>query len=70
MLKSFEKLKANMSIKLHLLHNHLDKFPSNLKDYSKEQDERFHQDIQGWKEGGTVTYEENLIRNGFRSLLH
>ncbi|KZC13392.1 hypothetical protein WN55_05943, partial [Dufourea novaeangliae] len=28
------------------LYSHLDHFPSNLGDYSKEQGERFHQDIR------------------------
>ncbi|EFN67383.1 hypothetical protein EAG_04435, partial [Camponotus floridanus] len=35
-----------MSYKLHFLHNHLDAFPENCGDYSEEQGERFHQDIQ------------------------
>jgi len=46
---------ANMSIKLHFLYSHLDRFPENLGDLSDEQGERFHQDIsemevryQGW----------------------
>ncbi|GBP60164.1 hypothetical protein EVAR_41854_1 [Eumeta japonica] len=35
-----------MSIKLHYLRNHLDKFPDNLGNYSEEQGERFHQDLK------------------------
>lgn len=46
MLRNFCSLGANMSIKLHFLHSHLDKFPKNLGDYSEEQGERFHQDIK------------------------
>lgn len=45
MFKSFHKLAANISVKIDFLHRCLDKFPSNL-DYSKEQGERFHQDIR------------------------
>ena len=39
-----------MSIKVHYLHNHLDRFPENLGDYSEEQGERFHQDIKTMEE--------------------
>ena len=35
-----------MSIKVHFLHNHLDRFPANCGDVSDEQVERFHQDIK------------------------
>ena len=35
-----------MSIKLHNLHSHLDKFPDNLGDVSEEKGEKFHQDIK------------------------
>jgi len=34
-----------MSIKLHFLHSHLEKFPSNPGAVSDEQGERFHQDL-------------------------
>ncbi|UYV70175.1 hypothetical protein LAZ67_7002094 [Cordylochernes scorpioides] len=44
MLKSYEALGVNMSIKVHYLHSHLDKFPDNLGAYSDAQGERFHQD--------------------------
>jgi len=37
---------ANMSIKLHFLYSHLERFPENLGDLSDEQGERFHQDIR------------------------
>lgn len=42
MLTSFKILGANMSIKLHFLHSHLDRFPDNLGNYSDEQGVRFH----------------------------
>ena len=35
-----------MSVKVHFLHNHLDRFPVNCGDVSDEQRERFHQDIK------------------------
>ncbi|UYV74050.1 POLD1 [Cordylochernes scorpioides] len=46
MLKSYEALGVNMSIKVHYLHSHLDKYPDNLGTYSDEQGERFHQDMK------------------------
>ena len=45
-LLSLRGLGCRMSIKLHYLHSHLDKFPDNLEDVSEEQGERFHQDIK------------------------
>ena len=46
MLIAFQKIGANMSIKVHFLHAHLDRFLANLGDVSDEQGERFHQDIK------------------------
>ena len=46
MLDAYRRLGANMSIKVHFLHNHLDRFPENCGDVSDEQGERFHQDIK------------------------
>ena len=47
-----------MSIKVHFLHSHLDRFPENLSDFSKEQGERFYQDIkvmeERYQEDGTT----------------
>jgi len=50
-------LGCNMSIKLHYLKSHLDKFPDNLGGVSEEQIERFYQDLkieddryQGWRD--------------------
>ena len=55
MLEKFKALGCNMSLKVHLLHEHLKHFPEYLGDVSEEQGERFHQDIkdmerryQGW----------------------
>ena len=45
LLLSLRGLGCRMSIKLHYLHSHLDKFPD-LGDASEEQDERFHQNIK------------------------
>ena len=49
-LDNFQALGINMSIKVHFLHSHLDRFPENLGDVSDEQGERFHQDIKVMEE--------------------
>ena len=71
MLKCFQKLGANMSIKLYYLFSHLDRFPQNLGDFSDEQGERFHKDIkvvqeryQGrWNQHVMADYCWNLLRD-------
>ena len=45
MVGKFRALGCRMSVKLHFLDSHVDYFPANLGEYSKEQVERFHQDI-------------------------
>jgi hypothetical protein len=46
MLKNLKDLDCNVSIKVHYLHSHLDKFPENLGNVSEEQSERFRQDLK------------------------
>lgn len=45
LLKNYKIQGCRMSLKMHLLHSHLDFFPRNLGDMSDEQGERFHQDM-------------------------
>lgn len=45
LLKSYEKMGCNMSLKIHFLHSHLEYFPENCGDVSDEHGERFHQEI-------------------------
>ena len=47
LIETFRVLGCHMSLKMHLLHSHLDFFPDNLGSVSDEQGERFHQDISG-----------------------
>ena len=47
LLKALEILGCNMSLKLHFLFNHLERFSPNLGDVSDEQGESFHQDLKG-----------------------
>ncbi|KAI6650067.1 hypothetical protein LOD99_6282 [Oopsacas minuta] len=46
LIDSYHAPDCNMSIKIHYLRDHLDRFPDNLGDMSEEQGERFHQDIK------------------------
>lgn len=46
LISAYGNIGANMSIKMHFLFSHLDRFPENLGDVSDEQGERFHQDIK------------------------
>ena len=45
MLESFKWIGCNISLKMHLLHAHLDRFPSNCGAYSDQQAEKTHQDV-------------------------
>ncbi|GFV35436.1 uncharacterized protein TNCV_3204681 [Trichonephila clavipes] len=50
MLSNLKELECNMSIELHFLLSHLDRFPQNLGDFSEQQGERFHQDLRTMEE--------------------
>lgn len=57
MIDSFEKIKANMSLKVHFLRDHVDDFVNNLGAYSEQHGERFHQDIASMEKrysGGSI----------------
>ena len=45
-LVAFKNLGCNMSIKMHYLYSHMDRFPKNLGSLSDKQGERFHQDLR------------------------
>jgi len=45
LLQSYQKLRFNMSLKIHFLHSHLDIFPENCGAVSDEHGGRFDQDI-------------------------
>jgi hypothetical protein len=46
MLEEYKVLGCKMSLKVHFLFPHLNQYPENLGAVSKEQGERFHQDIK------------------------
>ena len=50
MLTSFSALGCSKSIKVHYLHNHLDRFSTCFSNVSDEQGERFHQEIRVMEE--------------------
>lgn len=52
---------CNMSLKLHMLASHLDKFKSNLGAYYEEHGERFHQDIKNFERRFQGQYNENMM---------
>jgi len=49
MLSFYHKLGCNMSLKIHMLHSHLDFFPDNCGMFSNEQGELFIRKLQRWR---------------------
>ena len=46
MLTAFRNLGCNMSVKMHKLFSHMDRFPGDLGSVSDKQGERFHQNLK------------------------
>ena len=71
MLTAFRNLGCNMSVKMHYLFSHMDRFPENQCSMSDEQGERFHQDLKEmetryqscWEAVMMVDYCWNLKRD-------
>ena len=61
LLDNFQALGINMSIKVHYLHSHLDRFRENLGDVSNEQGERFHQDIKVVEERYQGRWDKEML---------
>ena len=68
LLKSLQDIGANMNIKVHFLHSHLDKFPDNCSNMSDEQGERFHQDIKTTEEHDRGRWDEQIMSDYYRSI--
>lgn len=66
---SYCRMGCRMSLKLHVLHAHLDHFKSNMGDYSEEHGERFHQDIRSFEERYKGQYNENMMGDYIWNLL-
>ena len=70
LLSSFEDIGAKMSIKVHFLHSHLDRFPENLGALSDEQGERFHKDIKEMEERYQGRWNAVMLANYCWSIKH
>ncbi len=68
-MKTYQKMGCLMSLKLHVLHAHLDEFKENLGDYSEEHGERFHQDIKSFEERYKGQYNESMMGDYIWNLL-
>ena len=69
MLKNFKTMSCRMSLKVHMLHAHLDKFKNNMGAYSEERGERFHQDIMNFEQRYQGQYNENMMGDYIWGLL-
>lgn len=69
LLLQLKNMGCNMSIKLHFLHSHLDKFPENLGDMSEEQGERMHQDLRVIEERYQGFWDTNMMSDYCWSLI-
>ena len=58
-----------MSLKLHMLDAHLEKFKDNMGDYSEEQGERFHQDVKEIERRYQGHYDERMMGDYIWSLV-
>lgn len=68
-LKNFKAMGCRMSLKVHMLHAHIDKFKNNMRAYSEEQGERFHQDIKNFEQRYQGQYNENMMGDYIWGLL-
>ena len=57
---AYEKMGCRISLKLHVLHSHIDEFKDNMGDYSEKQGERFHQDVKSFEERYKGQYNESM----------
>ena len=68
-MNAYEKMGCKMSLKLYILHSHIDEFKDNLGDYSEEQHERFHQDVKSFEKRYKDQYNENMMGDYVWNLL-
>ncbi|KAL7837429.1 hypothetical protein SRHO_G00271400 [Serrasalmus rhombeus] len=61
LIKNYAAMGCRMSLKIHILDAHLDKFKQNMGAYSEEQGERFHQDIMNFECRYQGQYNENMM---------
>ena len=63
LVNAYEKMGCRMSLKLHVLHSHIDEFKDNMGDYSEKQGESFHQDVKLFEERYKGKYNESMMGN-------
>ncbi|XP_058885016.1 uncharacterized protein LOC131737778 [Acipenser ruthenus] len=61
LVKNYGTMGCRMSLKVHILDAHLDKFKENMGAYSEEQGERFHQDMLDFERRNQGQYNENMM---------
>ena len=61
LLESYKEMGCRMSLKLHMMHSHLDFFKSNMGDYSEEHVEHFHQDDMEFEKRYQGQYNERMM---------
>lgn len=61
MIRSFQVLGCNMTIKMHFLDSHIDFFPDKLGDFSEEHGERCHQDMKDMEKRYQGTWGVNMM---------
>ncbi|GBL88753.1 hypothetical protein AVEN_158889-1 [Araneus ventricosus] len=59
---------CDMSLKIHFLNSQLDFFPKNLRSVSKEQGERFQQDISTMEKRCQEQWSEGMLADYCRTL--
>lgn len=62
LLKNFKEVGC-LNLKIHFLHSYIDYFPENLRNFSEEQGERFHQDLKDVEKRYQDIWDENMMAN-------
>ena len=68
MIKNFERIKANMSLKMHMLHSHSDFFKHSIR-VNDQHGQRFHQDILPMENRYKGKWTVNMIGDYIWSIL-
>ncbi|XP_073526806.1 uncharacterized protein [Phyllobates terribilis] len=69
LIKSYAIIGCRMSLKVHIIDAHLDKFKENMGAYSEEQGECFHQDILDFEHRYQGQYNKNMMGDYIGGLL-
>ena len=69
LVNAYEKMGCRMSLKLHILHSHINEFKNNWGDYSEEHGKRFYQDVKSFEERSKGQYNENMMGDSIWNLL-